>query len=83
VNLLDQFTDEDVDIKKPFLFCNPSEVDSQPINNPSDHLTCYKIKGGKLNPRPQVEIDNLFGTSKLEIKKPFLLCVPSSKTVIP
>jgi hypothetical protein len=48
-------------------------------------LTCYKIKGPKLvkSQRPNVQVANQLGTTKLQAKKPFLLCVPSSKTVIP
>jgi hypothetical protein len=84
VDLDDQFQNENgVDVKKPFLFCNPAEVNGGGINNATDHLTCYKIKGGTLSPRPHVEIDNIFGTARLEVKKGFLLCVPSSKTILP
>jgi hypothetical protein len=83
VHLVDQFSDENNELKKPFLICNPSDVDGAPVTNLDDHLTCYKIKGNKLAPRPHVEIDNLFGTARLEIKKPFLACVPSDKSVLP
>lgn len=71
--------------KKPFLFCNPVSVGGGGITNQVDHLTCYKIKGPKLDKsqRPNVQVANDLGTLKLQAKKPFLLCVPSTKTVLP
>lgn len=87
VDLEDQFAvnDGNFEAKKPFLFCNPVDVNGAGINNAIDHLTCYKIKGPKLlpNDRPDVEVVNQLGTTQLEAKKPFLLCVPSTKTVLP
>jgi hypothetical protein len=87
VQLEDQFAVNDgaFEAKKPFLFCNPVSTNSQPINNLEDHLTCYKVKGPKLDStqRPNVQVDNQLGSIKLQAKKPFLLCVPTTKTVIP
>ena len=88
VTLEDQFgaiNDGQFEAKKPFLFCTPVSVNSVAIVNMVDHLTCYKVKGPKLDKldRPSVEVANQLGTTKLEAKKPFLLCVPSSKTLIP
>jgi len=87
VSLSDQFgvNDGAFDVKKPFLFCNPADKNGEGIANPVDHLACYKVKGPKLEKgdRPTVEVDNQLGVLQLEVKKPFLLCVPSTKTVIP
>jgi hypothetical protein len=87
VLLEDQFTVNDgtFEAKKPFLFCNPVDKNSEGITNLIDHLTCYKVKGPKLDKtqRPNVQIDNQFGTQKLQAKKPFLLCLPTTKTIIP
>ncbi|MGH7790064.1 MAG: hypothetical protein ACRERC_24565, partial [Candidatus Binatia bacterium] len=70
---------------KPFLLCSPTSVDGSVVSNDDDQLTCYKIKGPKLaaGDRPQIEVENLFGTLQLEAKAPSLLCVKSSSTPLP
>jgi hypothetical protein len=91
VTLADQFgvihDDDQFELKKPFLVCNPADKDSEGVNNPNDHLTCYKVKGrdGKIDKsqRPQVEAVNQFGSVQLELKKAFVVCVPSAKSVLP
>jgi hypothetical protein len=86
VSLSDQFgiNDGPFDVKKPSLFCNPADKNGEGILNPLDHLTCYQVKGPKLlkDDRPKVEVANQFGTLQLEVQKPFLLCVPSTKTLL-
>lgn len=84
--LSDEFAVNDgvFEAKKPFLFCTPVDVNGGGINNAVDNLTCYKVKGPKLLPvdRPKVEVGNQLGTTQLEAKKAFLLCVPSTKTIL-
>jgi hypothetical protein len=86
-NLADQFgvNDGTFEAKKPSLFCNPVDVNGAGISNQLDHLTCYKVKGPKLLPgqRPDVQVVNQLGTVQLTATKAFLLCVPSTKTVLP
>ena len=54
--------------------------------NPDVHLTCYEVK--KLEGTPKFEkqhvlVQNQFGEDQiLEVKKPELLCVPSTKEII-
>jgi hypothetical protein len=91
VALNDQFglihDDDDFELKKPFLMCNPTNLNGGGISNPIDHLTCYKIKGsdGKIDKaqRPRVEAHNQLGTIQLELKKAFVVCVPSAKLILP
>jgi cysteine-rich repeat protein len=87
VGLSDQFAvnDGSFAVTKPFLLCNPTAANGEPVGNPAGHLTCYKVKGPKLEPalRPRVETSDAFGGMRLEATKPFLLCVPSSKTLAP
>jgi hypothetical protein len=84
ISLNDQFGDEsDIDVIKPFFICNPADKDSSGISNEDAHLCCYKIKAQKLASRPQVEIEDQFGTLQLEAIKPQILCQPCSKTVLP
>jgi subtilisin family serine protease len=72
-------------VKKPHLLCNPAEQNGLPVDHPAPHLVCYKIKGPKISKgdRPSVEAEDAFGTVQLQLKKPFLLCVPSVKSVLP
>ncbi len=86
VSLADQFETKFTDVKKPYFFCNPTSTNSAPIDNPLDHLACYKIKDIPPQapfPGAKVQVTNVFGTGQLELKKPYLLCAPSSKTVLP
>lgn len=87
VSLTDQFGINDgvFEAKKPFMFCNPADKNGLGILNEDDHLTCYKVKGPKLYPadRPRVEIGNQLGTLQLQPLKALLLCLPSTKTILP
>ncbi len=83
-SLEDQFGMETgVEVKKPFLHCNPTDVEGGGIFNATDHLVCYKVKSQSFAVRPRIEVTNVFGTLHLEAKKSQFLCVPSSKTVLP
>src|SRR6185503_16774088 len=57
--------------------------DGVSIQNPAEHLLCYKAKSRSLTARPHVEAVNQLGTVQLEVKKPYLVCVPTSKTILP
>jgi hypothetical protein len=72
-------------VTKPHLVCNPVDVDGDAIEHPAAHLVCYKLKGPKISrhDRPSVEAEDRFGTVQLQVKKPFLLCVPAAKSVLP
>jgi hypothetical protein len=61
------------------------DKNNEGILNTDDHLTCYKVKGPKLAPldRPNVQVVNQLGTLQLQAKKAALLCVPSTKTILP
>lgn len=90
VTLTDQFETKTHKAIKPFLLCNPADVEGQGQLNPSCHLACYKIVEAKGQPRfvPQdvtIEDDINNGTvSALSTvcSRAALLCVPSLKTVI-
>jgi hypothetical protein len=79
----DQFTNECVDVQKVKFVCNPVSKNGSTINDPGAHLICYQIKGANLSPRPHVQISTQFQISQFEIKKPKLLCVPGTKTILP
>jgi hypothetical protein len=56
---------------------------SPPLPLPRDHFLCYEVKEKETFTRRNVEIENQFGKVVYEVKKPALLCVPSSKQVLP
>jgi|GEM_PF-3426340 len=83
-SLDDEFQNEtNALIKKPFLDCNPADVDGAGIFNAADHLVCYKVQSQNLSPRPKIEVTNVFGTVQLEARKSYVVCFPSSATVLP
>ena len=84
VTSADQFGSQTLEVKKAFLECNPADVDGEgPPPNPANHLLCFKVKGNTLNPAPHLSMTNDFGNSTLFAKKPFLVCMDSTKTIIP
>jgi polyhydroxybutyrate depolymerase len=87
VQIADQFgiNDGTFGVAKPFLLCTPTNVNGEGIKHPADHLTCYKIKGPELAPQdgPRVDAPNALGATELAMKKPALLCLPSTKTILP
>ena len=70
-------------VRRPFLHCNPTDVEGGGIFNAAGHLVCYKVRPDRFAVRPRIEITDAFGTIQLEAKKSFLICEPSSKTVLP
>jgi subtilisin family serine protease len=87
VSLSDQLglNDGTFALQKPHLICNPADVNGAGIRHTAPHLVCYKIKGPKISrgDRPSVEAEDSFGTAQLRLMKPFVLCVPSGKTLLP
>jgi hypothetical protein len=83
VALEDQFgvNDGNFEVRKPVLICNPANKNGEGINNAAGHLTCYKVRGPRLRPRPSLAVGNQLGTTELEATKPALLCVASLKTL--
>ncbi len=82
VGLRDQFLEEpQVAVFDPVLLCNPVEKRHNntvtPIQNPEDHLVCYRI-GGTFT--KTVQTDNQFGKETLVVINPLMLCAPSKKT---
>jgi len=81
VNLKDQFLDETVRLKRPLRLGVPTDMDNGGINNPSAHLNCYSV-GGTSFERREVDVLNQFGRFRLSLKRPTMLCVPSTKQVV-
>jgi len=88
VSLQDQFNSASSTASVHRQLCNPSSVDGVfvPGSDPTAHLTCYKTKDQSVTPKVKhvnVEVTNAFGTQQLTLSKPFQLCVPSEKGIVP
>jgi hypothetical protein len=79
VSLVDQWINEDVTVTKPERLGVPTSVDGGGIADPSDQLTCYKITKVSKFKKRNVEIANEFGEFVLTVRKPNMLCVPSTQ----
>jgi uncharacterized repeat protein (TIGR01451 family) len=87
VVLTDQFNMQRVNVVRPEAFCAPADKDGSGINDPTAHLTCYKIRDVRGDEFPKfekerVEVTDQFGTRTLLLKKIRSLCLPSSKAPV-
>jgi hypothetical protein len=88
VSLQDQFNSASSTVKVQRQLCNPSSVDGAfaPGIDQTAHLTCYGTKDQSVTPKfkhVDVQVTNVFGTQQLTLSKPFRLCVPSEKGIVP
>jgi CSLREA domain-containing protein len=82
----DQFEDKRSVVTRALALCNPVAVNGAPIANPADHLTCYRVRDAAGEPafvRRQIETTDRFGTVRLELRKPVMLCLRSSSSILP
>ena len=86
VSLADRYLAELFTVEKPEGLLNPAEKtfngEFDGINDPSTHLSIYKIKepkGFKFGEIENIGVENQFGTHVIDIKKPKLLLVPAAK----
>jgi len=83
VDLKDQFIINPItmEVKKIEMFCSPVDKNNEEAVNDENYLMCYdlkKIKGEPKFKKMNVFINNQFGLEELKVKKPNLLCVPST-----
>ena len=83
VTLSDQFESDSIyTVEKPEILFNPVDKNKEGIIDEMTHLLGYKIKapkGEKFETVSNVLIKNQFGDIIVDVKKPKLLLVPSSK----
>jgi len=84
VILSDQFeSDATYTVEKPERLYNPVDKNGEGISDEITHLLGYKIKAPKDTPKfekiTNVLVQNQFGDITVDVKKPKLLLVPSSK----
>jgi hypothetical protein len=78
VELEDEFIDETVELKKPVQLGIPTDKNDEGITEPSTNLTCYSLRASRFEKR-DVEVENQFGQFRLTVRKPNMLCVPSTE----
>jgi len=88
VSLQDQFTVSTTTVRGQRELCNPASVDGSFVGGVdlTAHLTCYATRDRSQTPkfrRLNVQVTNAFGTQQLSLSKPFQLCVPSEKGIVP
>ncbi len=83
VTLTDQFETAIFEVKEPKMLLNPVDKNGEGISDEFTHLVGYKIKALKGEPKfekvTNVFVTNQFGEITVDVKKPKLLLVPSSK----
>ena len=84
VSLVDQFNQPTVfDVTEIKRLCNPVGKDGGEIQNPDDHLLCYRVKRAEDEAKHEkvknIHTNNQFGPLLLDTKKWRELCVPSEK----
>jgi hypothetical protein len=82
VSAVDQTGAFNVEVKKPYLLCNPDNKNGSPIVDASLHYCCYKVKS-TTKVKADYDITDQFGPLRLQTKKPFLQCNPCSKAPAP
>jgi len=87
VTLTDQFNTERVNVLRPEAFCAPVDKDGSGINEPTGHLSCYKIRDVPGDEFPEfikqpVDVTDQFGTHTLLLKESRSLCLPASKAQV-
>ncbi len=85
VRLRDQFHVERVRVLRPIQLCNPVSKNGEPLLHPLRHLTCYAIEDVRRTVFSvrRVRVTNQFGVEVLRVIRPYSLCVPSTKTILP
>lgn len=84
VTTTDQLTtaDETLALKLQFV-CAPVDKNGEGIENPATHLACYGVKASALSGAPRVLVSTQFQSTQFQLQKPKLLCLPTSKTLMP
>ncbi len=89
VSVKDQWSGGGVVVQKAVLICNPAAkthgYTTFPILHPNQHLVCYTISPFQFptGQGPVVALRNQFGGRQFTATVRFMLCVPSTKTIVP
>jgi cysteine-rich repeat protein len=86
VSLADEVETKTTKVASPALICNPAALNGSSLDDPTTHLTCYNIstvKGQGTFARPDVVVNNRFGTQTLMLTRPKALCSPAEVPPVP
>ncbi len=89
VTLDDQFGTSVLTVKKANLLLVPVGKNGEGIDDEATHLVCYELKNPAGGRGTQVDVavvnqfNDLVGDQVLEVNKLKMLCVPSTKDVLP
>ena len=91
VTLEDQFFTLNVRLGKAVFMCNPvaklpfgSTDPFPPLVDSDAHLTCYRLSNvDRTVNGPVVSVTDQFGARTWNVKRPKVLCLPSTKKVLP
>jgi hypothetical protein len=76
----DQFASNEVKIVKPLFLCNPVDKNGEGIPAPEVHLLCYEVEQAKPDTSTySVIVGNQVEENRYAVRKPHVLCVPSTK----
>jgi hypothetical protein len=78
----DQFGTHSVNIKKPYRLCNPVSKNGGQIQNPNNHLMCYKIRNGGAPTVGTVFTTDQFTQATYDLHGTREFCVPALKTIV-
>src|SRR6266404_5783716 len=86
VTLTDGFESKLTRVLKPDTICTAADVNGAGVVSPASQLHCYKIRDASGQPRftrKTITGANDLATEQLDVVKPHLLCVPSTRTAAP
>ncbi len=88
VTLHDQFESTTSQVSKVATICTPVDKNGEGIVDSRLHLVCYDVKDTRSPSQPPfpgatVQITNQFGQETMQVHRPSMLCVPSTKQVLP
>jgi len=62
------------DFKKPFLLCDSASIAGDAQSDPTQRLSCFKVKGAKFAADAVSSVTDDFGTRSESYKKVFVVC---------
>jgi hypothetical protein len=79
VTVQDQFGTLTESLRFPHRLCNPTRKNGEEISDPTDHLVGYGTKPSTFAKRTNVTLVDQFGTLVVDVTRPDILLVPTSK----
>ena len=84
VEVKNQFGTENLTVEDPAILAEPASkaLPGQvlgPVPITLNNFECYNVKGSALRPAKVVTLKDEFGTDRVTVKRPVLLCIPTQK----